>query len=41
MAITQKVKVRFIIMCSSSQTKQILLQLVNNYDYKAIMANQI
>jgi hypothetical protein len=38
MAITQQVKVRFIIMCSSSQFKGILLQLVNNYDYEAIMA---
>jgi hypothetical protein len=41
MAITQKVKVRFIIMGSSSQIKGILLKLVNNYDYEAIMAKQI
>ena len=41
MVIKHKVKVGFIIMGGSSQIKGILLQLVNNYDYEAIMAKQI
>jgi hypothetical protein len=40
MAVTQKVKARLIIMGTSGQVKDILLQFVNNYDYEALWQNR-